>query len=91
MQATTSLPIRETDPIKIMGEFLFNRAPARIPPAPFGLLDQTKVFPVKLPSLGRPYGVLKTRSRHLERISVWDSPHPREKAKNYHNTYKIYT
>jgi hypothetical protein len=28
-----------------------------------------------------PYGVLKTGSRHLERIIVWDSPHPREKAK----------
>ena len=37
------------------------------------------------------YGVLKTGSRHLERISVWDSPHSREKAKNRQNTYKICT
>jgi hypothetical protein len=33
-----------------------------------------------------PYGVLKTGSRHLERISVRDSPHPCEKAKNHQNT-----
>jgi hypothetical protein len=32
------------------------------------------------------YGVLKTGSRHLERISEWDSPHPRENGKNHQNT-----
>jgi hypothetical protein len=53
------------------------------------LLSVEQMISVKAPTqrLKRvPYGVLKTKSRRLEPISVWDSPNPGEKAKNHQNT-----